>query len=312
MSSSKENALLELARTLKKEGYRFTTVTPATHARVNSRPGNAWAAGVRDVFGWSRPFREGAVSPDLMQRMRAAGIIEPYADGWRSLVRLSSLQGDLFVHSAYPTVESDAVFFGPDTYRFISSLMQLLGSRPGAVRRAADIGCGAGPGAIVLARAYPEAEVFAADINESALRLTGINAALAGTPNVTPRVSNLLSGLDGEFDIIIANPPYLLDAGERTYRHGGGDYGEGLALDIVRAARTRLAAGGTLFLYTGTAVVDGVDCFQSRLAEITGRDGFEWRYRELDPDVFGEELSEPAYDRIDRIAAVALTMTRLP
>lgn len=31
-----------------------------------------------------------------------------------------------------------------------------------------------------------------------------------------------------------------------------------------------------------------------------------WKYEEIDPDVFGEELDTPAYAGIDRIAAVLL------
>ena len=38
---------------------------------------------------------------------------------------------------------------------------------------------------------------------------------------------------------------------------------------------------------------------------------FGWTYRELDPDVFGEELVNPGYQRVDRIAVVALTVTRM-
>nr|WP_268801257.1 hypothetical protein [Pseudomonas sp. BSw22131] len=34
------------------------------------------------------------------------------------------------------------------------------------------------------------------------------------------------------------------------------------------------------------------------------------RDRELDPDVFGEELLEPGYQRVDRIAAVELIVTQ--
>lgn len=33
-------------------------------------------------------------------------------------------------------------------------------------------------------------------------------------------------------------------------------------------------------------------------------------YRKIDPDVFGEELLEPAYAETDRIAAVLFTMTK--
>ena len=35
-----------------------------------------------------------------------------------------------------------------------------------------------------------------------------------------------------------------------------------------------------------------------------------WVYREIDPDVFGEQLTEPGYEQVERIAAVALTVTR--
>ena len=35
-----------------------------------------------------------------------------------------------------------------------------------------------------------------------------------------------------------------------------------------------------------------------------------WTYRELDPDVFGEELLGGAYVKCDRIAAVVLEVTR--
>jgi hypothetical protein len=37
---------------------------------------------------------------------------------------------------------------------------------------------------------------------------------------------------------------------------------------------------------------------------------YNWTYRELDPDVFGEELATPGYESVDRIAAVVLTVTR--
>ncbi|MNR68782.1 hypothetical protein D3C85_1935590 [compost metagenome] len=37
---------------------------------------------------------------------------------------------------------------------------------------------------------------------------------------------------------------------------------------------------------------------------------FAWTYRELDPDVFGEELLTPGYQTVERIAVVALVVTR--
>jgi hypothetical protein len=37
---------------------------------------------------------------------------------------------------------------------------------------------------------------------------------------------------------------------------------------------------------------------------------FEVTYREVDPDVFGEELEHPPYDHVDRIALIVLTVRR--
>jgi methylase of polypeptide subunit release factors len=303
-------ALLRLAQALREEGYRFITVSPATHALVNSRPGNALATDLRGIFGWSRPFKADILPPSLFALMRAAGVAVQRDSDWHSLVRLSTLHGQLFIHSAYPTIDADAVFFGPDTYRFAAALTSHLETRRLPVGRAVDIGCGTGAGAIVLSLERPGTEVLAVDINDAALRFTVINAALAGTPNVVPHRSNLLSAVDGQFDLIIANPPYLLDCTQRTYRHGGGGLGEGLSLAITRIAMDRLAPGGTLLLYTGTAIGDGVDHIQAAIATQLKDTDAEWEYREIDPDIFGDSLLEPAYAATDRIAAVLLTVTR--
>ena len=304
-----EPSLFRLARAVRDSGYQFVTPTPATHARVNARPGAEWARDLRDVFGWSRPFREGVVPAGIVTAMRDAGVLAAAPGGWRSLVRLSSLGGLLFLHSAYPTTQADAVFFGPDTYRFAQAIEAHLDCRTHSVHRAVDIGCGAGPGAILMARRQPGAEVLAVDINEAALRLTRANAALAGVAVHAVR-SDLLSGTAGEFDLIVANPPYLVDAGERAYRHGGGPLGAGLSLAIVQAARDRLAPGGTLLLYTGAAVVNGTDSFRAETDSCLAGSGLDWTYNELDPDVFGEELDEEPYASADRIAAVLLTAIR--
>ncbi|MBK1660659.1 methyltransferase [Paracraurococcus ruber] len=303
-------ALLALAEAVRATGYRFTTVTPATQARVNARPEAAVARGLRDVFGWSRPFPEDLLPAGLFDLMRRAEVLAPAADGlWRSLVRLSTLQGALFLHSAHPTTAPDAVFFGPDTVRFADAIHQALAARQAPIRRAADIGCGAGPGGILVARAHPGAEVALLDINHAALRLARINAALAGTPGAVAMRSDLLAATTGAFDLIVSNPPYLLDPGRRAYRHGGGALGEGLSVAILDAALGRLAPGGTLVLYTGVAMVEGEDAFLAAAEGHLRGTRFAWDYREMDPDVFGEELEGGAYARADRIAAVVLTAT---
>lgn len=305
--------LVELGKALKRSAYRFTTVTPATHARVNGRAGNEWAKDLADIFGWSRPFSSFTVPQEILLLMRAAGILAPHQDGrdkFCSRLRASSLDGELFFHSAYPTVENDAVFFGPDTYRFAAAIEQLIASNRPPVQRAIDIGCGAGPGAILVAKRFPQAEVLAADINPFALKLCAANAALAGTANVLPCMSDLLKDVEGNFDLIVSNPPYLVDPSQRAYRHGGGPLGAGLSLDIVAASIDRLNPGGTLLLYTGAAIIDGVDYLHEAVEDTLHGKAVQWTYREMDPDIFGEELECEAYAQADRIAAVILMITK--
>ncbi|MET1080847.1 MAG: class I SAM-dependent methyltransferase [Pseudomonas sp.] len=310
LDSARDVALLRLGMLLQREGYRFTCVTPATHARVNGRPGNRWASDLAGVFGWSRAFGPEAVSAEVLALMRQADILLKGEDGWRSRVRFSTLGPHLFVHSAYPTVQADAVFFGPDSYRFAAAIEAHRNGRERPVRRAVDIGCGAGPGALQVARLWPDAEVLALDINAEALRYTRLNAALAVAGQVRVVASDLLGAVDGAFDLIIANPPYMADPQARAYRDGGGTLGVELSVAMVEAALPRLAPGGSLLLYSGVAILAGVDPFIERIAPLLGDSGLRWHYHEVDPDVFGEELDEAAYTQVDRIAAVVLEVTR--
>lgn len=304
------DALIALVSYLKDGGYRFTTPSPATHARVNNRPTNALALRLEDVFGWSRPFEEGLLPDVVFAMMEHANVALQDGDEWKSAIRVSTLGDFWLVHSAYPTTEANAVFFGPDTYRFATALAQMMSSRQQPVRRAVDIGTGSGCAALMIARQWPDAEVWAADINAAALEATQVNASVNGTPNVIACESNLLTAIDGEFDLIVANPPYLVDANERAYRHGGGPLGAGLSLAIVEAGVARLAPGGTLLLYTGVAIVQGEDPFLQAATPLLARPDITWTYREMDPDIFGEELLGGCYADTDRIAAVVLTATR--
>lgn len=313
----RSSCLIEVGEWLRSTGYSFTTPTPATHQRVNQRVNARHAAtqpqSLRDVFGWNRAFDLSIVPTDIAQAMEAAGLLQHTASGTaRSLVRFSSLDSDLYAHSAFPTDGADAVFFGPDTYRFaalIHAELEREALRPGA--RILDVGCGAGPGGIVAMKAARQytSSLTLGDINEAALQFSCANAALAKI-EATLALGDLFEPVGGEFDFIVSNPPYLNDSAERTYRHGGGEWGAALSQRIVREGLERLAPGGRLVLYTGAAIVDGRDPFIESLRSELNERGWPWRYRELDPDVFGEELELPAYAEVERIAAVALIVTR--
>jgi len=304
--------LLQVAQWLLREGYEFVTVTPATHARVNARPGVAVAKDLRGIFGWSRPFEVSLLPRKIVGDLRGAGLIESRGELLRSKVRFSTLGGQIFAHSAYPTTEEDAVFFGPDTYRFVQLIRDELQREPlGQEGRILDVGCGAGPGGI-MARltCNGEAGLVLADINARALQFAAANAAQAGCDRADLRQGDLYGAVHGSFDLIVANPPYLNDSLQRTYRHGGGRWGEALGVRIVREGLDRLAPGGRLVLYTGAAIVDGADAVREALWPHAQRVGWEARYWEMDPDVFGEELEESGYAEVERIAAVALVVQR--
>ncbi|MGI5240801.1 methyltransferase [Dactylosporangium sp. CA-139066] len=302
--------LLRLVTVLRSAGYRFTTVTPATHERVNRRYGAGRGRTVADALGWSRPFDRADLPPDVVDALDRAGALRRDGALWRSAVRVSGYGGELFVHSAFPPAEADAVFFGPDTHRTADAVLEHLAGRAEPPRRVVDVGCGSGAVAVTVAKRLPGAEVLAVDINPAALQLSRVNAAAAGAGNVRVARSDLLDDVPGDFDLIVSNPPFMIDPQRRAYRDGGGEHGHDVPLALVSAAAGRLAPGGSLVLFAGTGVVEGRDPLRAAVAGRLAGTGLQWTYREVDPDAYGENLEDPAYAHADRIALVVLTATR--
>jgi len=153
--------------------------------------------------------------------------------------------------------------------------------------------------------------VFALDINETALRFTQVNASLAGVSSqVRSCRSDLLGGVSGTFDLIISNPPFMIDPCRRTYRDGGGPHGHALPLAILDAAVERLRPGGSLVLFSGTGITADGDPFRAAAARRLAGTDIVWSYREVDPDVYSEELERPEYAHAERFAVMVLTGTR--
>lgn len=301
-----DEPLIELLRRLEALDYDFVTPTPLTHERVLRNREGRPAQTLRDIFGWSLPFASEALDPSLLRLLEKADALVTAQAGFRSRYRVSKAAGTLFLHSAYPTAAADSVFFGPDTYRFIALVRSEL---PPTATRLVDMGAGCGAGGICAAAQLAGTAIVLVDSNAEALRLARINAAAAGVA-VETILADKLAAVDGVFDLVIANPPFLVDEARRSYRHGGGMLGAEAGFDWAMEAAGRLAPGGRMILYSGSAISGGRDTLRDRLADSLRRRDFTLRYDEIDPDIFGEELDRDIYRDVERIAAIGAVIVR--
>lgn len=298
-------ALVELLHFLRLYEYRFTTVTPTTHSRVLAR-GEVSDTGLRDIFGWNRPFSSDQIEPVLLGLLGRAGAISTGEnDKFISRVRVASLGDDLLVHSGFPTNDRDAVFFGPDSYRFVNFVKREVPSLSN-VRSIVDMGAGNGAGGIAVARLLDGARITLVDVNAVALAMAATNAAAAGVD------ANLLEAdcIPDNVDLVMANPPYIVDDKRRQYRHGGEMFGGAVALGWVRQALEKLSPAGVMLLYTGVAFVDGRSPLLAEIAQECRAARADVTLTELDPDVFGEELTKEPYREVERIAAFGIKIIR--
>lgn len=300
---------VRLLKLLRESGYRFITPAPATHRLVLKHPQNRMARDVRGALGWSLPFTADVLPADVFESLQAAGGLEPHPLGYKARIRVSSLGDDLFIHSAYPTSASDAVFFGPDTYRFARLLSAVL-TEADEVEHLVDIGVGSAAGAVAASRACRPSTLTVTDVNPKALAAARMNLEAAGL-QAEFRLGPGIEALDGPADLIIANPPFIAGDGDRTYRDGGDMLGARLSLDWASQGAARLAPGGRFVLYTGSAIVDGRDALREALVTRLDPRCYDLSYEELDPDIFGGQLASKAYEDVERIAAIGAVIRRL-
>jgi len=148
----------------------------------------------------------------------------------------------------------------PDTETLVDWALAILpppSTQPNSLRLL-DLGTGSGAIALALQHTRPDAQVWAVDASEAALAVARTNAAQLQLP-VRFLASDWFAQVDGEFDLIVSNPPYIADADPHlaALRHeplraltSGVD---GLAdlRRIVAAAQTHLSLGGWLLLEHG-------------------------------------------------------------
>jgi len=132
-----------------------------------------------------------------------------------------------------------------------------------SVTTALDLGTGSGCLAILLAHAYPEADIDAVDISTDALTIAQRNVADYGLADRINLIrSDMFANLTGKsYDLIISNPPYVTSMAMEDlppeYRHepqsalAGGDDGLDAVRTILTEAARFLNPGGTLVVEVG-------------------------------------------------------------
>jgi release factor glutamine methyltransferase len=155
----------------------------------------------------------------------------------------------------------------PETEFIIEESLPLLASiRNPSV---ADIGTGSGCLAVTLAHAIANASVVASDLSGDALRVAALNAEAHGVESRVQFVcTSYLDGIEGPFDLVMANPPYVRQKDKTALsadvKHepevalfGGDDGLRDVAGAIDAAART-LRPGGWFLMEFGYGQEDDV------------------------------------------------------
>jgi release factor glutamine methyltransferase len=111
--------------------------------------------------------------------------------------------------------------------------------------RVLDMGTGCGIQA--LAAAGKAGSVLGVDFNPKAVEVAAANARLNKIHNTEFKASDLFSSVEGRFDLIVFNPPYLpTEGGIVDYALDGGDRGVELILKFIKEAPTYLNPGGRI------------------------------------------------------------------
>ena len=197
---------------------------------------------------FDRPLGERELAPlrELI-RKRATG------------VPLQHLLGTVEFHGRIFATDARALIPRPETELLMElALKEPLPPSP----RVLDVGTGSGVIALTLAAELPQSDVSAVDVSPDALELAHQNAERLG---LTERVhffkSDLFATVEGAFDLIVANLPYI-PGGEiaglaREVQHDpvlaldGGPVGTEMIVRLIDQARAHLKPGGRLVLEIG-------------------------------------------------------------
>ena len=166
----------------------------------------------------------------------------------------------------------------PDTETLVDWALEVLDGHPAP--RLLDLGTGSGAIALALQHQRPDASVLAVDASEEALAVARANATRLGLA-VQFRHGQWMEGLEGVFDAIVSNPPYIpaADPHLAALTHeplqalaSGADGLEDLRT-LIAQAPAHLKPGGWLLLEHGWDQADAVSALlhSAGLEQVQGR-----------------------------------------
>jgi len=155
-----------------------------------------------------------------------------------------------------------------------------------------DMGPARGVGAVVTPHACPERADHEDRHNPAAFDAT--RGQCPGKPRLAAKAVSAEIWRDHVIDrVLLANPTISSEPGGPRVRTGAACHGGAVALGHGRMALARLAPAGRSFSTPADAIIDGRRPVAECVRELELGTGCRLRYRELDPDVFGEELAHP-------------------
>ncbi|MGH3082766.1 MAG: class I SAM-dependent methyltransferase [Gaiellaceae bacterium] len=181
---------------------------------------------------------DAAIAPVTLDSLAALQLFETECDGVRATARLLP-HGDYYVASDHVAVEPSADWVA-GIHAPSVTLAKLTLRRQ--VDATLDLGTGCGIQALLAAK--HSARVFASDVSERALAFARFNAALNGIDVIDFRRGDLLEPVEGEsFDLVVANPPYVISPDSTFAYRDSGHPRDTLCRTIVRSVPGVLTEG---------------------------------------------------------------------
>jgi release factor glutamine methyltransferase len=196
---------------------------------------------------FERPVSEGQRAPlrELVKR-RAEGI------------PLQHILGEVEFCGRVFICDARALIPRPET----ELLVELVLKESAATTSMLDVATGSGVIGLSLALSRPDAAVTLCDISSEALSLAAANAYRHGIADkVVQKESDLLDSVEGIFDVIVSNPPYIPTSdiaslsrevqNDPVLALDGGSDGLRIIERLVQASMSKMSAGGLLALEIG-------------------------------------------------------------